>query len=133
MGISASSTAFSTPRSAQMGDHGMAYAPQADEPEAIGGAGMGHPGGALDHVYRRLLPAGRILVAGGWIVLINTTIGDRGRASAEHALVGLALLLLGVFLIVLGLGPVANQFPGGARLGAAVADAVLFYLFAPGN
>ncbi|CAN6215955.1 unnamed protein product [Urochloa humidicola] len=54
-------------------------------------------------------------------------------STPPSATVGLALLLLGVFLIVLGLGPVANQFPGGARLGAAVADAVLFYLFAPGN
>ncbi|CAN6220413.1 unnamed protein product [Urochloa humidicola] len=105
-----------------MGDHGMAYAPQHDEPEAIGGA-LGHP-------QRRFLRAGRILVAGGWTVLINTIIGNRGT-NAEHTIVGLALLLLGVFLIVLA--PVANQFPGAARAGAAVADAVLFYFFAPGN
>ncbi|CAL5039974.1 unnamed protein product [Urochloa decumbens] len=115
-----------------MGDHGMAYAPQADdEPEAIGGAGGGLPGGALDdHVQRRFLRAGRILVTGGWLVLINTTIGNRGTNS-EHTIVGLTLLILGVFLIVLS--PVANQFPGAARAGAAVADAVLFYFFAPGN
>ncbi|CAN6220418.1 unnamed protein product [Urochloa humidicola] len=78
---------------------------------------------------RRFLHAGRILVAGGWLVLINTTIGNRGRANGEHVLVGLALLLLGVFLIMLS--PVANQFAGAARAGAAVADAVLFYFFAP--
>jgi hypothetical protein len=28
---------------------------------------------------------------------------------------------------------VANQFPGAAAAGAAVADAVLFYFFAPPN
>ncbi|CAL5049401.1 unnamed protein product [Urochloa decumbens] len=114
-----------------MGDHGIAYAPQPDQPEAID-AGVGLPAGALDdHVQRRFLRAGRILVTGGWLVLTYTTVGNRAAANAEHALVGLALLLLGVFLIVLS--PVANQFPGAARIGAAVADAVLFYLFAPGN
>ncbi|CAL5039972.1 unnamed protein product [Urochloa decumbens] len=115
-----------------MGDHaGMAYAPQAEEPEAIGGA-AGLPGGALDdHVQRRFLRAGRILVTGGWLVLTYTAVSNRAAANAEHALVGLALLLLGVFLVVLS--PVANQFPGAARLGAAVTDTVLFYLFAPGN
>ncbi|CAN6163074.1 unnamed protein product [Urochloa humidicola] len=114
-----------------MGDHGMAYEPQAEEPEAIG-AGVGHPGagGALDHIQRRLLRAGRILVASGWIVLINTTMGNRGT-NAEHTIVGLTLLILGVFLIVLL--PVANRFPGAARAGAAVAGAVLFYFFTPGN
>ncbi|CAN6163052.1 unnamed protein product [Urochloa humidicola] len=113
-----------------MGDQGMAYAPQADEPEAIGGAGGGLRGGALNNVQRRFLRAGRILVAGAWLVLTNTNIGNHGRgANAEHAVVGLALLLLGVFLILLS--PVADQFPGAARAGAAVADAVLF--FAPGN
>ncbi|CAL5054406.1 unnamed protein product [Urochloa decumbens] len=82
----------------------------------------------LDPVQlRRFLHAGRILVASGWLVLTNTTIGDRD-ANSEHALVGFALLLIGVFLILLS--PVANQFPGAARLGAAVADAVLFYFFA---
>ncbi|CAL5049420.1 unnamed protein product [Urochloa decumbens] len=108
-----------------MGGHGMASVPLLDghEPEAIGGA--------LDNVQRRILLAGRILVAGGWLVLTNTTIGNRAAANAEHTLVGLALLLLGVFLIVLG--PVANQFPGAARAGTAMADAVIFYLFAPGN
>ncbi|CAL5054407.1 unnamed protein product [Urochloa decumbens] len=113
-----------------MGDHGIAYAPQPDQPVAID-AGVGHPAGALDHVQRRFLHAGRILVAGGWLVLTNTTIGNHGRANTVHAIVGLALLLLGVVLIVLS--PVANQFPGAAWIGAAVADAVLFYLFAPGN
>ncbi|CAL5054410.1 unnamed protein product [Urochloa decumbens] len=113
-----------------MGDHGMAYAPQADEPEAIGGAGGGRPGGALNNAQLRYLRAGRILVTGGWLVLINTTIGNRGT-NAGHTIVGLALLLLGVFLIVLS--PVASQFPGAVRVGAAVADAVLFYFFAPGN
>ncbi|CAL5039977.1 unnamed protein product [Urochloa decumbens] len=111
-----------------MGDHGMASVPLLDghEPEAIGAAG-----GALDNVQRRILLAGRILVTGGWLVLVNTTISNRGRANAEHAVVGLALLLLGVFLIVVG--PVANQLPGAARAGTAVADTVIFYLFAPGN
>ncbi|CAL5054411.1 unnamed protein product [Urochloa decumbens] len=109
-----------------MGDHGMAYAPQ-----PIGGAGMGLPRGALNNVQRRFLRAGRILVTAGWLVLTYTTTSNRVRANAEHAVVGLALLLLGMFLIVLS--PVANQFPGAARAGAAVADAVLFYLFAPGN
>ncbi|CAN6177135.1 unnamed protein product [Urochloa humidicola] len=113
-----------------MGDHGMAYAPQADEPEAINGAGWGRPAGALNNAQLRFLRAGRILVTGGWLVLTYTTIGNRA-ANAEHALIGLALLLLGVFLIVLS--PVADQFPGAARLAAAVADAVLFYFFAPGN
>ncbi|CAN6163075.1 unnamed protein product [Urochloa humidicola] len=112
-----------------MGDHGMAYVPQADKPEAIG-ARRGPPaGGALNHAQRCFLRAGRILVAGGWLVLTNTTIGNRGRANGEHVLVGLALLLLDVFLIMLS--PVANQFPGAARAGAAVADAVLFYFFVP--
>jgi hypothetical protein len=36
-----------------------------------------------------------------------------------------------VFLITIS--PVANQFPGAAVAGAAVADAVLFYFFAPPN
>ncbi|CAL5049387.1 unnamed protein product [Urochloa decumbens] len=115
-----------------MGDHGMAYPPQADEPQAIGGgAGWGRPAGALNNAQPRFLRAGHILVTGGWLVLTYTTVGNRAVANAEHALVGLALLLLGVFLILLS--PVANQFPGAARVGAAVADAVLFYLLAPGN
>ncbi|CAN6163048.1 unnamed protein product [Urochloa humidicola] len=116
-----------------MGDHGMAYAPRPNEPEAIGGAGGGlpGPGGALDHVQRRFLRAGRILVAGGWLVLTYTTTGNRSRTNAEHAVVGLALLILGVFLILLS--PVADQFPGAARAGGAAADAILFYFFAPGK
>ena len=102
-----------------------AYAPQADEPELIVA-----PAVPLGHVQRRLLDAGRILVTGGWLVLINYTISNRD-GNAAHALVGLALLLLGVFLIELSL--VADQFPGAARVGAAVADAVLFYFLAPAN
>jgi hypothetical protein len=102
----------------------MAYAPQANEPELIAAHAV-----PIDHVQRRLLYAGRILVAGGWLVL-TYNIGNRS-ANAEHALVGLALLLLGVFLMTLS--PVANQFPGAAGAGAAVADAVLFYFFAPAN
>ncbi|TVU08526.1 hypothetical protein EJB05_41934, partial [Eragrostis curvula] len=96
----------------------MAYVPQPPA-EAID---------VLDHVQRRLLHAGRIVVTSGYLVLTYTTIGDRG-ANAEHALVGLGLLLLGVLLIVLS--PVANQFPRAARVGAAVADAILFYFFTP--
>ena len=103
----------------------MAYAPQADEPELIVA-----PAAPLGHVQRRLLDAGRILVPGGWLVLINYTISNRD-GNAAHALVGLALLLLGVFLIELSL--VADQFPGAARVGAAVADAVLLYFLAPAN
>ncbi|CAN6163045.1 unnamed protein product [Urochloa humidicola] len=109
----------------------MAYAPQADEPEAIGGVGEGLRGGALNNVRHRFLLVGCFLVAGGWLVLTNTTTGNRGRTNAEHAVVSFALLLLGVFLILLS--PVADQFPGAARAGAAVADAVLFFFFAPGN
>ncbi|CAL5049382.1 unnamed protein product [Urochloa decumbens] len=110
----------------------MAYVPQADEPEVIGAGAHAAPigaGAALNHVQRRFLLAGRVLVTGGWLVLTNTTIGNSGRANAEHTLVGLALLLVGVFLIMLS--PAANRFPGAARAGAAVADAVLFYFFAP--
>ena len=103
----------------------MAYAPQADEPELIAA-----PAVPLGHVQRRLLDAGRILVTGGWLVLINYTISNRD-GNAAHALVGLALLLLGVFLIELSL--VADQFPGAARVGADVADAVLFYFLASAN
>ena len=102
----------------------MAYAPQADEPELIVA-----PAVPLGHVQRRLLDAGRILMTSGWLVL-NYTISNRD-GNAAHALVGLALLLLGVFLIELSL--VADQFPGAARVGAAVADAVLFYFLAPAN
>ncbi|CAL5049394.1 unnamed protein product [Urochloa decumbens] len=110
----------------------MAYVPQADEPEVIGAGAHPPPIGAvaaMNNLQRRFLLAGRILVAGGWLVLTNTTIGNRAAANAEHTLVGLALLLLGVFLIMLS--PAANRFPGAARAGAAVADAVLFYFFAP--
>ncbi|RLN11525.1 hypothetical protein C2845_PM09G21410 [Panicum miliaceum] len=113
----------------------MAYVPQADEPEEVIGAGArAAPVGAgpalMNHPQRRrFLRAGLILVAGGWLVLTyTTTAGDRD-ANGEHVLAGLALLLLGVFLIMLS--PVASRFPGAARAGAAVADAVLSYLFAP--
>ena len=103
----------------------MAYAPQADEPELIVA-----PAVPLGHVQLRLLDAGRILVTGGWLVLINYTISHRD-GNAAHALVGLALLLLGVFLTMLSL--VTNQFPGAAGAGAAVADAVPLYFLAPAN
>lgn len=108
------------------GDHqAMAYAPpQADEPELI----AGH----LEQGQRRLLDAGRILVIGGWLVLTYTATSNDRAASAVHALVGLALLLLGFLLILLS--PVANQLPGAAgAVVAALADAVLFYTFAPAN
>ncbi|CAL5054400.1 unnamed protein product [Urochloa decumbens] len=110
----------------------MAYVPQADEPDVIGAGAHAPPigaGAAMNHLQRRFLHAGRILVAGGSLILTYTTTGNPGRANAEHVLVGLALLLVGVFLIMLS--PAANQFPGAARAGAAVADAVLFYFFAP--
>ncbi|CAD6338693.1 unnamed protein product [Miscanthus lutarioriparius] len=98
----------------------------ADEPELIAA-----PAVPLGHVQRRLLDTGRILMTSGWLVL-NYTISNRAApANEEHALVGLALLLLGVFLTTLSL--VANQFPGVARAAAAVADAVLFYFLAPAN
>ncbi|OEL31204.1 hypothetical protein BAE44_0007777 [Dichanthelium oligosanthes] len=106
-----------------MGDQGMAYVPRPDDVVAVGARAA-----PLDHVQRRFLHAGRILVTGGCLVLTYTTIGNT-TTNAEHALVGLALLLLGVFMIMLS--TVANQFLGAARVGAAVADAVLFYFFAP--
>jgi hypothetical protein len=107
-----------------MGDKAVAYAPEADEPEVMGARAE-----LLDHVQRRLLYAGRILLTGGWLVLSYAM--SNGAANEEHALLGLVLLLLGVFFIMLA--PVANQFPGAAGAGAAVADAVLFYFFAPPN
>jgi hypothetical protein len=99
-------------------------APQADEQELITA-----PAVPLGHVQRRLLDASRILVTSGCLVL-NYTISNRA-ANAAHGLIGLALLLLGVFLIILSL--VAYQFPGVARAAAAMADAVLFYFLAPAN
>ncbi|PUZ59526.1 hypothetical protein GQ55_4G049300 [Panicum hallii var. hallii] len=112
----------------------MAYVPQADEPEEVIGAGARAApvgaGAALNHPQRhRFLRAGGILAAAGWLVLTYTTTGGDRDANAEHVLAGLALLLLGAFLIMLS--PVASRFPGAARAGAAVADAVLSYLFAP--
>jgi CHASE2 domain-containing sensor protein len=102
----------------------MANAPRADEPELIAAPAL-----PLRHAQRRLLDAGRILVTAGWLVL-NYTISNRA-ANAEHGFIGLALLLLGVFLAMLAL--VASQFPGVARAAAALADAVLFYFLAPAN
>jgi hypothetical protein len=105
----------------------MANAPQADEPELIAA-----PAVPLGHVQRRLLDAGRILMTGGWLVLNYTISSNRAApANEEHGLIGLALLLLGVFLAMLSL--VANQFSGVARAAAALADAVLFYFLAPAN
>ncbi|CAN6163086.1 unnamed protein product [Urochloa humidicola] len=98
----------------------MDYAPQHDEPAA-------EVIGALNHLERRFLLAGRILITGGFVVVTNATIG--GQAATAHALVGFALLLLGVSLVMLS--PVVNQFPGAAQVGAAMADAVLIYLLAP--
>jgi hypothetical protein len=69
-------------------------------------------------------------VTGGWLVLTYTIISNC-TANTAHALVGLALLLLVVFLIQLS--PVADQFPGAARVGAAVADAVVLYFLATAN
>ncbi|OEL31202.1 hypothetical protein BAE44_0007783 [Dichanthelium oligosanthes] len=101
----------------------MAYVPRPDDGAVIGA-------GALDHVLRRFLHAGRILATGGSLVVTYATVSNTTE-NAEHALVALVLLLLGVLLIMLS--PVANQFPGAARVSAAVTDAVLFYFFAPGN
>ena len=61
---------------------------------------------ALNHLQHRFLRAGRMLVAGGSVVVTHATIGGQAAASA---LVGFALLLLGVFLILLS--PVVTQFP----------------------
>ncbi|CAD6335976.1 unnamed protein product [Miscanthus lutarioriparius] len=102
----------------------MANVPGHNEADHVMGA---HPAPALDQVQRRLLDAGRILLTGGWLVL-TYTIGNRAT-NAEHAMFGFALLLLGVFLVMLS--PVAHRFPGATRFGTAVADAVLFYLLAP--
>ncbi|CAL5054397.1 unnamed protein product [Urochloa decumbens] len=101
-----------------MGDRAIADVPQADAAVMLAGG--------LDHAQRRLLRAGFALVAGG-ILVITHGIGN-DSANADHALAGFLLLLLGVFLIVLL--PVADRFPGAARVGAAVADAVLVLLAA---
>ncbi|CAN6177138.1 unnamed protein product [Urochloa humidicola] len=95
-----------------MADREIANAPRADAAEVLGG---------LDHAQRRFLRADFILMAGGIPVLTHGIGND--SANADHALAGFLLLLLGVFLIVLP--PVADRFPGPARVGAAVADAVL--------
>ncbi|KAJ1260388.1 hypothetical protein BS78_10G228200 [Paspalum vaginatum] len=118
-----------------MGDRGMPYMlpPPDAAAEVIVGAGAGARAAPADHVQRRFLYAGRILVAAGWLVLTYyPAVGDR-TANAEHAFLGLSLLLLGAFMIMVALAPVAVQFPAAARAGAAVADAVLSYFFAPGN
>ncbi|CAL5039964.1 unnamed protein product [Urochloa decumbens] len=100
-----------------MADRAIAGAPRADAAEVLAGG--------LDHAQRRLLRAGFVLVAGG-ILVITHGIGN-DSANPDHALAGFLLLLLGVFLIVLL--PVADRFPGAARVGAAVADAVLLAAF----
>ena len=81
---------------------------------------------APNHLQHRFLRAGRMLIAGGFVVVTHATVGSQAAASA---LVGFALLLLGVSLILLS--PVVTQFPGAAQVGAAIADAVLLYLFPP--
>ncbi|CAL5054389.1 unnamed protein product [Urochloa decumbens] len=100
-----------------MADRAIADAPQADGAAVLAGG--------LDHAQRRLLRAGFVLVAGGMLVITHGIGND--LANEDHALAGFLLLLLGVFLIVLL--PVADRFPGAARLGAAVADAVLLAAF----
>ncbi|CAL5049383.1 unnamed protein product [Urochloa decumbens] len=102
-----------------MADRAIAGAPQADAAVVLAGG--------LDHAQRRLLRAGFVLVAGGILVITHGIGNDSATANAEHALAGFLLLLLGVFLI--GLLPVADRFPGAARVGAAVADAVLLAAF----
>ncbi|CAN6177131.1 unnamed protein product [Urochloa humidicola] len=107
----------------------MDYVPQHDDApaaEVIGAIARPHAGAALNHLQRRFLLAGRILITGGFVIVTHATIG--GQAAA-HALVGFALLLLGVSLVMLS--PVVNQFPEAAQVGAAMADAVLIYLLAP--
>ncbi|KAG0515619.1 hypothetical protein BDA96_10G294000 [Sorghum bicolor] len=61
----------------------MAYAPHANELELVAAHAV-----PVDHVQRRLLYAGRILVTGGWLV-VTYTISSNSAANAEHALVGL--------------------------------------------
>ncbi|OEL16086.1 hypothetical protein BAE44_0022895 [Dichanthelium oligosanthes] len=84
--------------------------------------------GALNHLQRRFLHAGRMLVTGGCVAIIHAAIGNQA-ANANDALVGLFMFLTGVSLIMLS--PVVNQFPRAAQVGAAVADAVLLYFFEP--
>ncbi|CAN6163077.1 unnamed protein product [Urochloa humidicola] len=111
----------------------MDYVPQHDDApaaEVIGAIAGPHGGAALNHLQRRFLLAGRILITGGFVVVTHaTTIGGKAAANAAHALVGFSLLLLGVSLVMLS--PVVNQFPAAAQVGAAMADAVLTYLLAP--
>ncbi|CAN6173234.1 unnamed protein product [Urochloa humidicola] len=110
----------------------MDYVPQHDAPaaEVIGAIARPPGGAALNHLQRRFLLAGRILITGGFVVVTHATaIGGQATANAAHALVGFTLLLLGVSLVMLS--PVVNQFPGAAQVGAAMADAVLIYLLAP--
>ncbi|OEL14360.1 hypothetical protein BAE44_0024620 [Dichanthelium oligosanthes] len=71
-----------------------------------------------------------MLVTGGCVVIIHAAIGNQQAAAyAKDALVVLFMLLTGVSLIMLS--PLVNQFPRAAQVGAAVADAVLLYFFAP--
>lgn len=101
----------------------MAYEPQHDNPEVIRGRA------GLDHLQQLFLDAGRVLVLGGWLV-VTYSFGNPA-ANAEHVFLGFALLLLGVFLLTASSAP--YRFPGVARVGAAVANALLNYLFAPAN
>ncbi|KAG0515622.1 hypothetical protein BDA96_10G294300 [Sorghum bicolor] len=104
----------------------MANVPRHDEADHVMGGAHPAPRPFFDHVQRRLLNAGRLLLlTGGWLVLTHHTVGNDRAMNAEHALFGFALLLLGVFLVMLS--PVAPRFPGATRFGTAVADAVLFY------
>ncbi|WVZ78952.1 hypothetical protein U9M48_026589 [Paspalum notatum var. saurae] len=112
-----------------MGDQGMPpyiLPPPAAAAEVIGAAPV-----VVDHIQRRFLYAGRILIAGGWLVLTYYPAVGHRSANAEHAFIGIALLLLGAFMIMVA--PVAAQFPAAARAGAAVADAVLSYFFVPAD
>ena len=85
---------------------------------------------APNHLQHRFLRAGRMLIAGGFVVVTHATVGSQAAASA---LVGFALLLLGVSLIMLPPVVAQFQFPAGAaQVGAAaIADAALLYLFPP--
>lgn len=89
-----------------------------------------------DGAQQLFVDAGRVLMLWGWGALAAaSTAGQRndrpGYSSAVHAFLGLLLWLIGVSLVALV--PVARAFPRAARLGAAVANAVIHCFFAPWN
>jgi hypothetical protein len=68
-------------------------------------------------------------VLGGWVVATRSF--GNPAADAAHVFLGFFLLLVGVLLLTIS--PAACQFPWVARVGAAIANAVLKDLFEPGN